>query len=131
MSNDERRRDLLNLWTHQSTLLWSRVKVLSTIEVAALAAWYHLSHRGELFLSYLTLIAASVLLILLLGIMYRDVRYMSLIEEENLFPRPKDTVFLPRGRTLARMIAGVLIAVNIVLLCTTMSGYFEPPPAIG
>lgn len=105
----------VQLWIHQSGLLWSRLQTISAIQVGALAGWWFLRDK-ELWLSNGLLVAAVALIGLVWGLMERDIKYMDAFGATIRQEVPEASL---SGRGIGRVLLGVLILVNLILLASS------------
>lgn len=105
-------------WQYQSSMMWSRVKTVALIEAGGLAGSYKVWGDGLTSLATGILMLASMLLLTVGVLMYRDSQYMEACRRDagELFPRLIGRPFLGvSGRYIAFGTPILLATVNFCL----------------
>jgi hypothetical protein len=127
---EESTHDPLNvqIWIHQSNLLWSRLQTITAIQVGAFTGWYFLREKNLCMAN--GLLGLAILLIICVGfLMYRDTRYMDHFGS-TILPSSIRNAF-PRGRDVGYFLLGVLALSNVILLLSSLQcrDTQSPPPS--
>ena len=104
----------VQIWIHQSNLLWSRLQTISAIQVGAFTGWYFLRGK-DLWLANSLLILTILLLILFVPIFYRDIYYLKKFRIEDEKKKTGVKRFI-RGRYAPYALLIILGISNLLLL---------------
>jgi len=70
------KEDALSFWLEQNRLMWSRMQTIMAIEAGVLIGWYELWTKEYYDLSFVLLLAGSVILVAISQLTERDAEYM-------------------------------------------------------
>ncbi len=114
----------VQLWIHQSGLLWSRLQTVSAIQVGAFTGWYFL--RGiEVGLSTLLMALALLLTLFMSGIVCRDIAYLDAFGSSIKAQVPKGRI---SGRGCAYALLVLLLLSNLILALSPLLCLRGQPP---
>jgi len=114
--SDSRDTNHIQLWIHQSNLLWSRLQTVSAIQVGAFTGWYFLKENDPC-LAFLLVGLAFFLTLLVVGIVNRDVAYLDAFGESIRRQVPKSWI---SGRGCAYGVLLLLLTSDIILGTATI-----------
>ena len=107
-------RDYLDLWIHQSKLMWSRLQTLTVVNFAVFGAWWQFEIKEVLWFG-------ALFNFLMFGAIFRDSQYMKWLGKKMKFPK----ICGIRGVWIASFISLGLCVLNILL--TTDLIHLEHP----
>lgn len=105
-------------WFDKSAHMWSRIKTVSAIEAGTLAAaWYALSQVKHTGLAVSVILLATILLIVVALLTYRDKQYMDALQRiaGSEFPVVSPALFGLSGRIVAVGLPILLALANWLL----------------